>query len=423
MNIRKSRIHLSVLLTAAALLLSSVSAFAGDKIFMYTSLWDRYQLPGGKGIALYTFDKETGDIAFVKKLSDVSFNATQIDQEKGILYLCNETPQRSDLKYMSGAVYAFKINKQTGELTELNHQFTHAPDTTFLELSADKKYMVVASHNDPTHVTTIEREANGDFVPRVRFSDAPVELFKMNDDGSIGKIVDVVKHTQALNTDPVNPKQNQPHMTLRAPLYKDLFIVPDKGDGYVYMYTIDRANNKLRNTDKVLALDPDRQPRYAAYHPTKPFVFVNHEGERKGEMLITSFKYNESGKLTKIGDYSVLLQSLDTSKATTNSQQGFIIHPNGKYVYSICRNPKMVAVMQVNEETGALKAIQNAPVTGLQPRGIGMTPDGKFIVTGSIMSGDISVYAVGADGKLTLADGKSNQAGISYITFYDPKGK
>ena len=63
------------------------------------------------------------------------------------------------------------------------------------------------------------------------------------------------------------------------------------------------------------------------------------------------------------------------------------------------------------------------PELEIRDSGIGITPDGKFIVTGSIMSGDISVYAVGADGKLTLRDGKSNQAGISYITFYDPKGK
>jgi 6-phosphogluconolactonase len=210
-------------------------------------------------------------------------------------------------------------------------------------------------------------------------------------------------------------------MSLRSPLYKDLYVVPDKGDGHVYMYTIDRANDKLLSTDKVLALRPGCQPRYAAYHPAKPFVFVNHEAINEGEMVITSFKYNESGKLEKIGNYSVLLQTPDTIPATINSQQGFVIHPSGKYLYSICRNPRMVAVMEVNEETGELKAIQNATVTGQQPRGIAITPDGKFIVTGAIHSGDISVFAVGSDGKLTMVDGKSNQAGVSYFSFYDPK--
>jgi 6-phosphogluconolactonase len=77
-----------------------------------------------------------------------------------------------------------------------------------------------------------------------------------------------------------------------------------------------------------------------------------------------------------------------------------------------------VGVFAVDPETGRLALLQNAKIEGVRPRGLAITPDGKFVLTSCLVSGDIAVYRVNQDGTLVRTEGKAVQKGASYLSFY-----
>ena len=401
-----------------------------NQIFMYVSLWNRYKIEGAEGLGLFSFDTQSGSIEFIKRVNDEHwFNYSLIDSQRGLMYLCNETEQVKGIPYSTGRIYGYHLDPETGGVTELFHRETGCPSPCYLNLDATGKHMVVVHHSSLSNITTIEKGPDGKYYPEIRLNDPPVQLYSVNEDGSLGELLDVIKHVKQLPAynlegkpmDTRAPHPNHPHSCLRSPSGK-LFCTPDKGDGYIYMYTID--NGALKLLGKHMSDEEDSRPRYCHYHPTKPFLFINHENLTQNDLRVTSFRYDEEGNLDRIGIYSALEnenKAIDPKKIY--SQQGFCIHPSGKYLYSLCRNPTVVAVFAIDQDTGELSLQQNAHVEGDFPRGLALSPDGRFLVTACVMGGEIAVYEVGEDGKLSATGSTANLKGGSYINFYCPLNK
>lgn len=388
--------------------------------FLYVSLWD-HNAEKTKGLAIYGFDEATGAISHIKTIcEDTAYNQSLVDYAHNILYINNETEHVPDVPYTSGRIFGYRMDGDTGELTEVFRRPTGCPSPCYLELSENGKYLVSSHHSCPESITTLRKGEDGTWQPVALVNDSAVMLFERNEDGTLGALLDVKKHgsMEACFDGKGHPTNNHPHSCLRAPLYHDLFCVPDKGDGQVYMYTIDQEKHELVLCDRVLSDVPGSKARYCAYHPTLPYLFVNHENLTDGDMHVSVFRYDEQGHLERLGVYKGLLEAPDQSQIC--SQQGLCIHPSGKYLYSICRNPAVVIVFEIDQETGALRVIQNAPVAGSFPRGIAISPDGRFVVTSCLFSPDLAVSAVGEDGTLTPTGHSDRLLGGSYVSFYQP---
>jgi len=61
---------------------------------------------------------------------------------------------------------------------------------------------------------------------------------------------------------------------MRSPSGK-LYACCDKGDGHLYLYTIE--DEKLKLLSRTLTAVPGSEPRHWAFHPTKSNLFINHE--------------------------------------------------------------------------------------------------------------------------------------------------
>ncbi len=389
------------------------------KRFMYVSLWD-HNPPKSKGIDIYEFDTETGALAYKKMVyDDVAFNMSKIDPAKGEMLVLNETEHVPDVGYSSGRLYCFGLDAATGDIAERWHITTGCPSPDYFDFSGDGRYLVVSHHSCPERVTKFRKNAEGKWIPTPVINDSALQLYEMNADGTVGELLDVIdlEPEEVVLDKKGHPNNNHPHSCLRAPLYKNLFCVPDKGDGTVSIYTIDEETKTLKLCSKAVTDTPKDKSRYVCFHPTKPFFFINHENNRGEQFYCSSFKYFEDGSIERIGVYEGLCVPMDLNEI--NSQQGLQISPDGKYLYSSCRNPRVIIVYAIDQETGALKMIQNAEVPGDFVRAIGITPDGKFLVSGCLFDGAVNVFAVGEDGKLTLTEHKATSVGASYISFYD----
>lgn len=384
-------------------------------IYLYMSQWALHG--GAPGLSLFSFDLDTGAIAFQKQLNDSrSFGCSVIDPEKRILYICNETNLKEETGYDTGRIYGFRIDRETGYLQELFHRDTYCPFPDYIGFDPERSFMIVPHHSWATSVTTIEKDAAGNYAPVLRFMDSAIDLFAMNPDGTIRELVDVRKHSfDHLTTDyEGRVTVPHPHCAVCSPSGK-LFAICDKGDCHLYLYEIDKEKQQLVQRNRFMTDVPLSEPRYCAFHPTLPYLFVNHEHTGHGRMPVSALRYGEDGSLQLINK----VDCLPADHQGPAVGQGFCISPSGRYLYNLLQGACQIAVLEIDQSSGALRVIQNIPVPGGKPRNCCLSPDGRFLVT-ACLTGEIHVYSVSPGGTLSLTEHSAFLKGSAYITFFEP---
>ncbi|MGN0967957.1 MAG: lactonase family protein, partial [Oscillospiraceae bacterium] len=96
-------------------------------------------------------------------------------------------------------------------------------------------------------------------------------------------------------------------------------------------------------------------------------------------------------------------------------------HPNGKVLYCTLCGLNLIVVCRI-DENGVPRPVQRINSRGNLPRGIALSPDGRFLLSGNMVSGDITTFAVDEEGLLTDT-GKTYQAvspsAIRFLTVED----
>lgn len=385
-----------------------------SKIYMYLSQWG--MLVGAPGLSLYTFDTETGEVQKVKQLvDDLSFGCSKIDAEKQMLYLCNECDIFPEVPYNTGRIYCYKIDAATGNVSLVNRKETHCSFTSYLNTSPDGKYMVVSNHSMPNFSTTVERGADGTIHPVLHHQDSLMNLFTRNEDGSIGEMVDFAKHEGIHKTLHNGLTTAHPHSVIRSPSGK-LYACCDKGDGHLYLYTIE--NGKLKLLSKTLTDVAGSEPRHCAFHPRLPYLFINHEHTPGDRITLTTFRYDEDGRMEKISSFHADVTGYEPVEHY-RQQQGLCISPDGRYIYTQAHGYNLLLTLAVDETTGQLRQIQATPIEGEWPRALNMSPDGKFLIN-CCLAGQITVYRVGEDGMLSDTGHRGFSKGAGGVSFFDP---
>ena len=163
-------------------------------------------------------------------------------------------------------------------------------------------------------------------------------------------------------------------------------------------------------------------PRHLDFHPTHPWAFVSIERQNK------LYMYRLDGATGLAREPSFIKETLADPHGTTEQGAGAIhVHPNGKFVYLTNRSfppspsggRKMtasgengVAVYAIDGMSGEPTRIQNIDGHGVHPRTFSMDPDGRILIAasvlpvprpdGTIVTAGLTVFRMGADGKLTF---------------------
>jgi len=382
---------------------------------LYMSQWAMHG--GAPGLALFSFDPETGAIHLEKHLNDhISFGCSNIDHERSILYLCNEDDLESEAGYHTGRIYGYRINREDGSLAELFRRDTFCPCPDYVNFSPDRRFMIIPHHSLPISVTTVQKDKNGHYVPVTTCMDSAIDLFRMNEDGTIDELVDVVHHRFQNRTTDFQGKMTipHPHCAVRSPSGR-LFAVCDKGDGCLYFYRVNEEAGKLECLSRTPTDVPLSEPRYCAFHPSEPWLFINHEHTGHGRMPVCTFRYKEDGTVLPMAK----VDSLPAEYTDHAEGQGFCMSADGRFLYNLLQGPNVVAVLRVNQETGELSVLQHMPVAGARVRHCALSPDGRFLIT-ACLSGEIAVYEVLQDGTLSPTPHSAFLKGSAYITFDHP---
>ena len=381
--------------------------------WMYVSQWNLKV--GAPGLTLCAFDAQTGEIQVVEQLDDrLSLGCSHIDRERDVLYVVNECDLFPETEMPTGRVHAFRIDAATGGLQKLNHRETLCPFTSFVNTDPTGRYLVTSNHSWPSFVTRVEKDETGKICCRRVTNDSLVNLFELQDDGSIGEMIDFYRHPYdgELHLSLLGrPHIPHPHCMMRSPDGK-LFACCDKGDGHLYIYAIEDGKLVLRS--RTLTDTPHSEPRYCMFHPTRHLIYVNHEHTPGDVLTMTTLRYDGDGNVEVVGrTYADL--SCHEPKEAPRQMQGMIVTPDGRFVYSQAHGYNRILIFSTAGEK--LELIGSEPIRGVWPRSLHTSPDGKFLIN-NCLGGEITVYAINADGSLTDTGHRAFIRGAGYTSFY-----
>lgn len=383
-----------------------------SKTFVYVGNWSFQAKPEkGKGISIFEYEPEHGDLTLIETIRpDVAAGQLYLDARNRILYSNDECGERRGEIGGGGYLLAFRIDPGSGKLTLMNQKDSLSPEPSYLWLDKGGKYLVTCHCGDPWHVTRIVKRPDGSFGNEVLFDDSALVLFRVNEDGSLGEVCDVSVNpgtggkgeNSQVNVDPVSGHiqlvevLSRLHAVVGSPS-GELLAVCDKGMDKVYTYRIDREEGRLCRLSEWTAPEVACFPRYCAFHPTENVLYVNNENLA----LLNSFHYDEAtGKLERFDKVYLLEEDPGLVDGKPVGAQDILVHPNGKTLYCTLCGLNLIVVCRIGEN-GVPLPVQRINSRGNLPRGIALSPDGRFLLSGNMVSGDITTFAVDADGLLT----------------------
>lgn len=398
-------------------------------MFAYVGNWNFF--PADKGISCYEFDAGTGSLSLIETIDpEVCAGQIWIHPDKPVLYVVNEKGDLDGKMGGGGYVMAYSICPETGKLTRISCIESLCTEPCYVVVDKSRKHVLVSQHVDPFYVTKVVKHADGSWGNQIIMEDAGLLLVGLNEDGSLDRIQDVyitksnggVGREGRKLVDPVTGHVqltrviSRQHSVMPSPS-GNFYVVCDKGMDRVYTFGVDDENNELKLLDTYLD-DWGVFPRYSTFHPEKPVFYVNNE--RKCEIHV--FRYTGDGKISIAQKVDILTNEYKGKEYEITCRpmgaQDILAHPNGKVVYcTVEGGDNLLVTMKVNED-GTLSLAQNIDCEGIMPRGICISPDGRFLLSGNLTSGDITVFAIDEEGLLSYTGKKYEAVSPSAIRIF-----
>ena len=392
-----------------------------ERIWLYAGTWTTTDLGG---IGIYRYDPESGKTEYVKTVrEDVVAGLTVVDQEKGILYTLDEranNPEIGEKAGGGGRIYAFRIDRETGELREINHQSSLGVMPAYLSWdSGERKGLIVCNHSSGESVTRVVRDMHGRISLERCFSDTTIAHYPLLPDGSIGEPDDV------LVTPPERGIYSCLHSANLAPDGHSI-IVCDRNLDRVHLVHFEKGTKKLVMDRTSLlpqgdAMKTGATPRYSAFHPSLPLVYVNCEYSP----YIYILRYGSEGA----GGDSMLqvLESVDIAppgkEKGSYSPSDLCLSSDGRFLYMLYRWTDQIGVFAVDEKSGALLPVEWLQLSGQEPRGMRFSPDGRFLIVATMKSGDLTTLKRKTDGTLEECGRTPGQFRPGNVAFFCASAK
>lgn len=373
---------------------------------LYVGNWGFHPAP--KGISVFDFHEENGALTLRENmLPEIAAGQLCLDRKKRILYAVNECGDRPGEYGGGGELLSFRIGED-GNLTLLNRRDSLCPEPSYLCIDRTGEYLLACHCADPFHVTKLKRQPDGTLTNEVLFDDGGVILYRLEPDGSIGAAVDALtwpgqnrlSETSKVNVDPVSGHVqlveiiSRLHSVLMSP-DGEMFITCDKGMDRIYAFKLDRERERLVHTDTFQAAWSSF-PRYAAFHPTLPMIYVNSEW--CGDVNVLTYD-SKAGTLRHAATVSALDRDYGLVDGKPVGAQDILLSPDGRTMYVTTCGIHAISVFTTDEDgIPHLRDVVNS--RGRLPRGLTFSPDGRFLLSGNMLSGDVTVFRVKDDGGL-----------------------
>lgn len=349
-----------------------------------------------KGLSVFRYEPDTAHLTPIATVFDeVNVGHITLDAERRLIYITDEISSRRGQVGGGGYVLSLRIDPESGALNLLNEKPTLCAKPCYTWLDKTRRYLLVSHHADSSFVTKVIKGAAG-FSSAPAFDDAALTLFRLHAGGSLAEISDLalmpgggaagahpISHLHSVTADPSG----------------ELFIVLDKGLDAIHTFHLDREHGSLVKL-QATPVEHGMAPRYAVFHPQLPIFYANFEGRA----VIQAYHYDApTGRLDLLSS-APLLGGPSTPDPTVKIQASdIVLHPNGRQVYVSIRGLNLIAVLDI-DNAGAISFRDNIACGGLNPRGLHISPDGRFLLCANVESGNLATFKIETDGRLLMVN-------------------
>lgn len=359
----RNRFFLTVAMTLLSTSTMTLAASKSD-FLMYVGT---YTGKGSDGIYVYRFDAKTGTvkpIGLAAKADNPSFLAISPDEKS--LYSVSEVGR-------GAVVSAFDIDAQSGMLKLRNAVADPGSGPCFVGVDHTGKVVVIANYGSGS-----------------------VASYQVGADGKLSPAVSMIQH-KGSSADPARQKGPHAHSINVSPDNR-FAIAADLGLDELLVYKLDAASGQLTPNDPPFTkVTPGDGPRHFTFHPNKRFAYVIAEMHN----TVTALNWDAAkGTLTPIESVSTLPPDFKGASDTAEVQ----VHQNGKWLYGSNRGHDSIAVFDIDQKTGKLKLVQNAPTGGSHPRNFRMDPTGNWLIAANMNGNSMKVFKIDqTTGQLTAS--------------------
>jgi len=313
-----------------------------------------YTSGNSKGIYIFRFDSQTGDSRYTNMTEVENPSYMVACKERRYIYAVSENQDKPSY------VNALTFDKYKERLTLLNRQYSIGDGPCNIEIN-----------NYRTHVLT------------ANYGSGNISVLNVNTYGPLYEASQVIGFE---GKGPDEERQDAPHIhcVKFSPDNRYIFAT-DLGTDKIYRFTIDQNERDKyikKETMKSFQVSAGSGPRHFIFHPCGKFLFLINELAG----TVTSFSYNNGN-----------LQEVQTIQAGVPDAKGggdIAICPNGYFLYASNRlKDDGICIFSIDYLSGRLTKV-GYQRTGIHPRNILMSPNGKFLLVACRDSNLIEVYKI-----------------------------
>ncbi len=361
-----------------------MTELSAKKLLLYVGTYTRTE---SEGIYHFEMDPSSGRLTggtVVAKTANPSFLAIHPDLHT--LYAVNEVGEFNGTS--GGAVSAYHIDAESGDLTFLNQQPTHGAAPCYVSVDAGGQAVLVAN-----------------------YSGGNVAVYTVQADGSLSAPTDRVQHE---GTGPNPQRQEQAHAhSINVTPDNRCALVADLGMDKVMIYDLDAAQGKITPHDPPFAQAPaGAGPRHFVFHPSGRFFYVINEMGSS----VTAFTFDaDTVNFTPIQTISTLPEGWDGESTCADIH----IAPSGRFLYGSNRGHDSIAIFSIDDHNGTLNVVGYESTRGRTPRNFAIDPTGTFLLAANQGTNNVVVFSIDrASGALEFTGIEANVPLPVCLQFY-----
>lgn len=218
------------------------------------------------------------------------------------------------------------------------------------------------------------------------YHDGKITVLSLNEDGSIGAIVDEVYHK---GMGSIADRNFRPHVNcVKMTRDNKYLLAADLGMDHVKVYEVDHKNGKLKMVD-IIHSEQYSGPRHIKISKDGRYVYIIHE-EKNYVDVYSYTEENDNPMFEKIQTVPTLNEyhAGDSAASAMNLSWDFN--------YLICSNAgdNSVIIFKLDKKTGMLKKLLCLPISGSYPKDAMLFPDNKHLISLNHENNTMTFFAV-----------------------------
>jgi len=223
----------------------------------------------------------------------------------------------------------------------------------------------------------------GMFVYVSNYVSGNISVYGIDENGGLSEAVDVVQHEGSS----VHSRQESAHVHAADPSPDGRFLyVSDLGTDKINIYNVDQETGVLSSAETpFFNSTPGSGPRHFTFHPSGEFAYSVEELSSTVAVLKVD---QNTGALEQIQRLDMLPNNYDGD----NTAADIHISPDGKFLYASNRGHDSLVIYAIEESTGLLHPVGHESTRGRHPRNFLMDQKGEFVFVANMDDDNVVIF-------------------------------